>query len=429
MSSAPGFGAIETLQFRDMAIATAAVCDWQSARIRHAQPLGAPPPPHRMTRRLVLAGVGHAQLDLLAALCRRMPTGWQVTVVTSQPAFHYSGLLPAIIAGHAPAESAQIPVADIAAAAGMDVRVATVTALDVVGRIVTLQTGERLPYDLLSLDVGSIPAALAVPGVTEHACAMRPFAAALQLMTRLDAGIGSWPRGAPIPAVVVGAGAAGVEIGFAVRARIAAAGRLPLVTLFDAARTPDLPLAGFAQPMRLLAASALAARGIAFVSGTVEEVTQDSVRVTTCDGSRSVTSFATAWVTGPAAAPWLAASGLDCDARGYPLADDTLALMADGSVFGAGDCITLRSAPATAKAGVYAVRMAPILAANVQASMTASEMRARYTPQADFLALLSTGDGHALLRWRGLALEARWAHHLKRFIDARYLGRYKDLAR
>ena len=379
--------------------------------------------------RLLLAGVGHAQLDLLAALCHGIPAGWQVTVVTSQPAFHYSGMLPAIIAGHAPAEAAQIPVADIAAAAGMAVHVASVTALDAIGRIVTLHTGEQLPYDLLSLDVGSVSAALTVPGVTEHACAMRPFAAALQLMARLDAGIGSWPRGASIPAVVVGAGAAGVEIAFAVRARIAAAGRTPVVGIVDAAAAPALPLAGFAPPMRLLASGALAARGIGFVSGTVREVLHDAVRVETSEGLRTVTSVATAWVTGPAAAPWLAASALDCDARGYPLADDTLALMADGSAFGAGDCVTLRHAPDTAKAGVYAVRMAPVLAANVLACMTGSAMRARYTPQAEFLALLSTGDGSALLRWRGIALESRWAHHLKRWIDARYLSRYTALAR
>ena len=405
----------------------------QSARLRHGEPhqllARAQSGADALMRQLLLAGVGHAHLDLLASLTRGIPEGWTVTAVTSQPDFHYSGMLPAIVAGEVPAAAADVPVARIARAAGMAVHVARVTALDVSRRLVTLDSGAELSYDLLSLDVGSVPAAFAVPGAAEHACAMRPFASALRLTERLDASIAAWPRGAPISAVVVGAGAAGVEIAFAVRARIAKAGRVPLVAIIDAATAPELPLAGFTQRMRLLAGRALASRGIAFVSGTVREVLRDGVRVETAEGVRTITSLATAWVTGPAAPPWLAGSGLDCDERGYPFADETLALTADGSVFGAGDCVTLRHAPATVKAGVYAVRMAPILAANVQARMTGTVDRVRYSPQQDFLALLSTGDGAALLRWRGVALEARWAQHLKRWIDERYLRRYVSLAR
>jgi selenide,water dikinase len=380
-----------------------------------------------MRRQLVLAGVGHAQLDLLAMLATRMPPGWQVTVITSQPAFHYSGMLPAIIAGEAQVDAAQIPVAAIAAAAGMAVQVATITALDAAAHTVTVHTGEQIPYDLLSLDVGSVPAASTVPGAMEHAHAMRPFRAAIGLLERLDAAVQSAARGARVPAVIVGAGAAGVEIAFAVRARIHAAGRVPAVTIVDADITGGLPLAGFAHPSRALAATALARRDIVLMHGTVTSVYADTVLLQTPDGDRVLESVATAWVTGPAAPPWLSSAGLACDARGYPYVDERLALTDDQTAFGGGDCVTLRQAPATPKAGVYAVRMAPILAANVRAAMDNSSPAKCFAPQADFLALLSTGDGRALLRWRGFALESRWAHHLKRWIDERYLRRYGAL--
>jgi selenide,water dikinase len=72
--------------------------------------------------------------------------------------------------------------------------------------------------------------------------------------------------------------------------------------------------------------------------------------------------------------------------------------------------------------------MAPVLAANVRAVLDDAPPATRFVPQADFLALLSTGDGRALLRWRGFARESRWAHHLKRWIDERYLRRYGALA-
>jgi len=379
-------------------------------------------------RRLVLAGAGHAQLDLLASLRRDTPHGWQVTVVTSQPAFHYSGLLPAIIAGAVPADAAQVPVAAIARLAGMTVHEAWVTALDIGRRTVTLHTGEVIPYDLLSLDVGSMPAGLTVPGAAEHAHAMRPFRNALALMQQLDSLVQSAPATAQVPAVIVGAGAAGVEIAFAVRARILAAGRVPAVTIVDASIANGWPLAGFDDAVRSLAARALAKRGIALLAGQVVALEASAVRVQSAAGEQSLPSVATAWVTGPAAPSWLATSGLECDHRGYPLADDTLALTTDGTAFGGGDCITLRHAPDTAKAGVYAVRMAPILAANVRSAMMGLPAAERYTPQANYLALLNTGDGSALLCWRSVALVSRWAHHLKRWIDDRYLRRYQALA-
>jgi len=379
-------------------------------------------------RRLVLAGAGHAQLDLLASLRRDTPDGWQVTVVTSQPAFHYSGLLPAIIAGAIPADEAQIPVAAIARAAGMMVHEARVTALDAGRRIVTLHTGDAIPYDLLSLDVGSVPAGLTVPGAAAHAYAMRPFRDALALMQRLDSVLNASAVSAQIPAVIVGAGAAGVEIAFAVRARILAAGRVPAVTLVDASIADGRPLAGFNDAVRSLAARALAKRGISLLAGQVIAVEAGAVRVQSAAGVQSLPSVATAWVTGPAAPSWLVASGLDCDERGYPLADDSLALTTDGTAFGGGDCVTLRHAPDTAKAGVYAVRMAPILAANVRSAMMGLPAAECYAPQANYLALLSTGDGSALLCWRSVALESRWAHHLKRWIDDSYLRRYRALA-
>lgn len=380
-----------------------------------------------MTRRLVLAGVGHAQLDLLAALRRRTPAGWQVTVVTSQPDFHYSGMLPAIIAGHVDAAQAAIPVARIARAGGMEVREARVVALDLAARQLSLSDGATVPYDLLSLDVGSVPGALDVPGVAAHAFPMRPFAAALALMQRLDAVIAASPEHAVVPVIVVGAGAAGVEIALALRARIVRARRRPQVTIVDPSVVDGMPLAGFARSARVRAAQALAARAVVLQAGTVTAVEADAVVLATGGREERLPSRATAWVTGPAAAPWLAMAGAPCDARGYPLVDERLALTPDHSAFGGGDCVALRHAPNTPKAGVYAVRMAPILAANVGAVMAGRTPSRRYAPQPDFLALLSTSDGRALLRWRGLSVEGRWPQYLKDWIDERYLRRYRAL--
>jgi NADH dehydrogenase FAD-containing subunit len=381
-----------------------------------------------VTRHLVLAGAGHAQLDLLAALARARPSGWEITLVTPQPAFHYSGMLPAIIAGVVPPDAASIPVAAIAQRIGLQVRTASIVGMDAATQVLRLSDGGTLRYDLLSLDVGSRPAGMDAPGAGTNAFPMRPFAAALGLVERLDALRVALPSGTTVPAVVVGAGAAGVEIAFAVRARLHAHGLTPQVTIVDGAAGDGLPLAGFADESRRKAAKALAARGIVVTGADVVAVQQETVTVRIGRRESELPALATAWVTGPAAHPWLAESGLDCDTRGYPFADATLALDRHERVFGGGDCITLRRGKAAPKAGVYAVRMAPVLAANVMAVMEGRRERQTFVPQSDFLALLSTSDGRALLRWRSVTVESRWAQWLKDRIDLRYLDAYRALA-
>jgi len=80
--------------------------------------------------------------------------------------------------------------------------------------------------------------------------------------------------------------------------------------------------------------------------------------------------------------------------------------------------------PQTPKAGVYAVRMGPVLSHNLEAvcrGASASSFR-QYHPQKQFLALLATGSGRAIASWGGRATTARSAWRLKRFIDLRFLN-------
>ena len=387
----------------------------------------AAPPRFVTDRHLVLAGCGHAQLDLLALLDRGIPSGWRVTLVTPQPAFHYSGMLPAIIAGAVAPDSADIPVARIAAAAGIEVQLASVASLDVMEKHVTLDDGRTLTFDLLSLDVGSVAAATNIPGAEVHAWSMRPFTSALALIGTLDAAIAVDRPSDVVPVAVVGGGAAGVEVALALRARIRRAGLIPAVTLIDPLMSDGLPLPGAGHAFRERAAHALATRDVHLRGVGVREVTDAGVMLDVPDATL-VPSVATAWVTGAASHPWLAASGLPCDARGFPLASAALTLTADCSIFGAGDCVTLHDHPDTPKAGVHAVRMAPVLAKNVHSVMRDGAPAMSYHPQRSFLVLLNTGDGAAVLSWKGIALESRWSKHLKSLIDERYLQRYRRLA-
>jgi NADH dehydrogenase FAD-containing subunit len=143
------------------------------------------------------------------------------------------------------------------------------------------------------------------------------------------------------------------------------------------------------------------------------------------------------WTAGTRAPDLFRDSGLPTDPHGFLLVEETLQASGVPEVFAAGDAASLVTAPQTPKAGVYAVRQAPVLVHNLSAALgrvargrpaggAGNELRA-YHPQSRFLALLNTGDGRAIFSYGDLALAGRWAMHLKDWIDRGFMRRFQRL--
>jgi selenide,water dikinase len=128
------------------------------------------------------------------------------------------------------------------------------------------------------------------------------------------------------------------------------------------------------------------------------------------------------WLTGAAPPPVLAVSDLPVAPNGFFHVDATLQAVDGTPAWGAGDCIALTGHPDMPRAGVYAVRQSPVLAANVLAGRGVRH----FTPQRSFLSLLNTADGRALLRWKAVVAHTRWAWWLKDRIDRRFMTLYSS---
>jgi selenide,water dikinase len=164
----------------------------------------------------------------------------------------------------------------------------------------------------------------------------------------------------------------------------------------------------------------LGRRGIGVhVSSAVAHVGSDHVRL---DTGLEFASDATFWAAGVAAPPWIAASGFATDPQGYLLTNDFLQSVTDRDVFGAGDCATQEGRPHP-RAGVFAVRAAPFLAANLRAAAHGSALTP-HVPSPRYLALVATGGRHAVGMWDQLSWEGGWAWRWKDRIDRRFVARY-----
>ena len=95
------------------------------------------------------------------------------------------------------------------------------------------------------------------------------------------------------------------------------------------------------------------------------------------------------------------------------------------NIFGGGDCITLESHQLKKfppKAGVYAVREGPILANNILSLIKEKPSSlVTYKPQADFLKLLSLGDGTAIGTKFGIIISGKWVWKMKDHIDKSFM--------
>jgi pyridine nucleotide-disulfide oxidoreductase family protein len=370
--------------------------------------------------RLVLVGCGHAHLFVLEALAGGRFGAVEAALVSPDDEYFYSGMVSGVMAGCYGREEARFRPPRLAHAAAAEWIRGRAVRIDPNSRTVTLEDGRTLAYDVLSLDIGARLAASATPGVAEHATPVKPIRRALEVLgeVRPD-GSG---RAAPHRVVVVGGGAAGVElaIGLASRSGTARDGGQNAVTLIEAG---ECILAEHTPRFRFLAATVLERRGVAVHTGVrVDRVEGGRIRA----GDAKFDFDTLLWATGPAARPLPGASSLPTDRSGYLLVEPTLQCVDHPDIFGAGDCVTLRHAPGIARAGVYAVREGPVLADNLARRLRGDGLR-EYEPQRHWLSLMNTGDGRALLRYRRIALHSRAAWWLKDRIDRRFMRRFQRL--
>ena len=125
---------------------------------------------------------------------------------------------------------------------------------------------------------------------------------------------------------------------------------------------------------------------------------------------------------GAGAPDWIKASGFAVDERGFLLTNDYLQSVTFAEVFGAGDCAT-QEGRSYAKAGVFAVRAAPILAANLRAALAGLPL-APFRTDPRYLALISTGSKHVVGTWNGYAWSGSWAWRWKDRIDRQFVAKY-----
>lgn len=365
-------------------------------------------------RDLVLLGGGHAHALALRMLAMRDLGDVRLTLVSLDAETPYSGMLPGLIAGHYDVEDTHIDLGQLCARAGVRFIRARATALDSEGRRLHLEGRAPLGFDLLSIDIGSQPGMQDVPGAEEHAIPVKPVYDFYQRWQDCRERVQA-ESSVEAPMMVVGGGAGSVELVLAMRFRVGAGAPMTLVC-------GSQLLPHYHPRTRRRVRLALQEQDIEVLEQQrVTLVEEEEVHTQSGRRLRYSDLF---WCTAAEGALWLGQSNLPLDDAGFLRVDDCLQVEGHDWLFAAGDCATQVESPSP-KAGVFAVRQAPVLAHNLLARLQQKPLKP-FKPQTRFLSMLSLGDRVAVADRGRLSISGSWIWRWKDAIDQGFMRRFSE---
>jgi len=381
-----------------------------------------------VVKNLLLVGGGHSHLFVLKHLGMRPVPGLAVTLVSKDILTPYSGSLPAFLSGSYTFDQMHIDLAPLAQFAGARLIQEEVTAIDLEAKTIALDSRPDLHFDLLSLNVGSVPDSRLIPGALQYAIGIKP----------IDQFIRHWQdiKSRALVAVqqdlrfhlaVIGGGPASVEFCLAAQASIHRELGISVdspsriaITLITANKTL---LTGHNSKVQHYAQDELTRRGIdVLLNHEVTEIGAGKIHVSTSD---ELTADAIVYATGASLPAWVQSTGLNLGNDGFIEVHNTLQSSSHPFVFAAGDAATIAAAPRP-KSGVYAVRHGKILANNLLAFAHGKRLR-RYHPQREALALMSLSNNSAIASRGNFSYRGKLAWKFKHRIDNAFLKKFSEL--
>ena len=377
-------------------------------------------------RDIVLIGGGHSHVGVLHMFAMNPLPGARLTVICTDTDTPYSGMLPGYIAGHYSFDDVHIDLRRLAEFAGARYYRDEVVGIDRAARKVLCRNRPPVPYDALSINIGSTPQLARVAGAAEHAVPVKPIRRFNERWLALLERVIKHPGEMTI--AVVGAGAGGVELTLAMQYRLRnelkTLGRNPDELHFHLFSADPTILATHNAKVRQAFERVLVERGV--VVHRLAEVTQVSERQLQTRNGEVLEADEIVWVTQAGGAAWLRETGLALDDKGFVRVLDTLQTETDPLIFAAGDCAAMIDHPLE-KAGVFAVRMAKPLTENLR-RMLLRQSLIHYRPQQRWLALISTGDRHAIASRGNIYAAGDLIWRWKDWIDRRFMQKFTELA-
>lgn len=374
---------------------------------------------------LVLVGGGHSHLSVLRHFGMKPVPGLRLTLITRDLHTPYSGMLPGYIAGHYSYDEAHIDLRPLAQFAQARIYHAEVSSIDFDNKNIICAGRPPISFDIASINIGSKPGVLHIPGADEFCIPVKPIDIFLQQWGMLvDKVLLSENE---FNLAIVGGGAGGVEMALATQFRLHKLLKDKNINhsklKFDLYCDSENILPTHNRQVQNRFTTILKERNITVhTKHYISEVKENSI--INAQGE-SIPADAVLWVTNASAPAWLAETGLAVDENGFIAVNDCLQSTSHDSIFAAGDIAAVLNHPRE-KSGVFAVRQGKPLAKNLSRALQNKALKP-FIPQKKFLGLISTGDQYAIASRGNWSLGGAWLWNAKDWIDRRFMDLFNKL--
>ncbi|HKJ69437.1 MAG TPA: FAD-dependent oxidoreductase [bacterium] len=366
---------------------------------------------------LVLVGAGHAHLHLAGNAETFLARNIRPLLIDPGK-FWYSGMATGMLGGMYTADQDTVDPGRLITRHGGDFLRDRVKSINPSHKSVSLASGKVIPYDVLSLNIGSKVNLGPLSEFRDILWTVKPIRNLWQLRQYLLERDSGGSENKPFTITVVGGGSTGCESAANLQAltvRYNLPARVHLISREDRL-LPNKP-EGAADKLR----RRLSERGITITLSCAISYIDD--RCIRSADNREFSSDITVAATGLRARTLIRQNNADTGIR----VRSTLQSLENDTIFAAGDCASLEGYQLP-KLGVFGVRQAPILLQNIQRFFAGSPLL-EYVPQKRYLSILNLGDGTALairgrLYWMGTMSQL-----LKNYLDNRFLRRYQSRSR
>lgn len=378
-----------------------------------------------MPVKIILAGGGHAMLEFLSKANRLPPDQYHIILISESPYLYFSGMVPEFLGGVYAEEDIRINLEHLCRKSGVHFIKSRVIDIDRVQKLLITDDNKSYAYDMVAFDIGSItPHPDYLPDDTK-AITVRPLHLLSRLRKRLLEGLQFRHL------VIIGGGAAGVEMGLNISGEHHGAIRTEDFHISIYEKTERL-LSEFPQNVSSYVSELLTGRGVNIYTG--ENVQFDRHGNIMAEHSEIRSADLIIWATGTHGPPVFSRGQLPVDSFGFLKVDQHLAVRDYPGIFAAGDCVTIDTYPGLAKIGIHAIKEGSVLAYNLfkAAGNLAKDKPIEFSSLKIFKPypvsplILSTGGREAVWTTRNFGFHSRGALRLKHLIDRRWINRYNS---
>lgn len=367
---------------------------------------------------LVLVGGGHSHSIVLKLWSKKRLSGVKITLISNVKNTPYSGMLPEYISGFYSYEESHINLVKLAEIAGIELIIDEVVNIDADEKIVCCQSGLKIGFDVLSLDIGSTPQKSQIEGANLYGIPIKPIPLFLEKWQKITDLAQNNPDDKMI-LTIIGGGAGGVELALNIHQklmRVLSSEKLTINLIHRGKRI----LSNHSLSMSEKLTKILEQNQInIYLNQEVKSI--DSQKITLFSG-KNIDSDYNFLVTQASAPMWLKNSSIETDTEGFIIVKNTLQSVNYPDIFASGDIANIKDYPC-AKAGVFAVKQGFYLYQNLCNYLTEKPLTLYY-PQKNYLNIIGTGNKNAVANWGNISLESPLIWHWKKYLDNNFMKQF-----